>query len=60
MIADYPNQPQGNALKNSGLVTKRQIQAIENALIQIGRVELTLEKDGSVTVRTVTRKRVKV
>ena len=60
MIADYPDHPQGNALKNSGLVTKRQIQAIENALIQIGRVELTLEKDGSVTVRTVTRKRVKV
>ena len=38
----------------------KQVKAILDALKEVGRVELTLEKDGSITIRTVTRKRVKV
>ena len=41
-------------------MNEKQVKAILTALKEVGRVELTLEKDGSVTIRTVTRKRVKI
>ena len=41
-------------------MTEKVIHAINTALEKGLRVELTKEPDGSVTVRTVTRKKVKV
>ncbi len=41
-------------------MTENDIRAINRALDQGHRVELTKESDGSITIRTVTRKKVKV
>lgn len=41
-------------------MTEKDIRAIDAALEKGHRVELTKEPDGSVTIRTVTRKKVKV
>jgi hypothetical protein len=41
-------------------MTENDIRAITAALEQGYRVELTKEADGSITIRTVTRKKVKV
>ena len=41
-------------------MTEKMIRAINAALEKGLRVELTKEPDGSITIRTVTRKKVKV
>lgn len=41
-------------------MSEKEIRAVDAALEKGLRVELTKEPDGSVTIRTVTRKKVKV
>ena len=41
-------------------MTEQMIRAVDAALEKGLRVELTKEPDGSITIRTVTRKKVKV